>query len=302
MTTLNKQEQKYTNQLIAAFKINYQQVQPYIRNVELLIEANPKITQAEIKKSPEFKKLIKTTEKELNSFTEYAKTTLAIAIDAGALLALSAVKDIGLAPVAPSALDIVTRFLQPDTTLYERIGLWAGNARQGVIDAIIEGVGLGNNPRKIAASIVKAYGVELTDALRASRTVQLWAYRESTRLNYIANGVKYWIWYASLDEKTCASCMVMHGTKHPVTETMDDHYNGRCAMLPEGAEAVITQTGEQYFNSLSSELQDKYFGKAKAAAIRDGKIEFAKLSKQVADPVYGHMRVEASLKDLINGQ
>jgi len=303
--TLDKQEQKYTNQLIEAFKKNYQQVQPYIRNIELLIEANPKITQAAIKKSPEFKKLIKATEKELNSFTEYAKTTLALAIDAGALLALSAIKNMGMTPVPPTALEVVTRFLQPDTALYERIGLWAGNARKGVIDAIIEGVGLGHNPRKIAADIVKAYGVELTDALRTSRTAQLWAYRESTRMNYIANGVKKWVWYAELDDRCCGACTALHGQVFDTDDAiLDGHYNCRCTMVPVEAYDMmvadgLTLSGKDYFDNLTEQEQNDFIGRAKAEAYRAGRFEFSALAQQVEDRTYGHMHIETPLKDLI---
>lgn len=297
---INKSEQKYTNQIIEAYTKSYKTIQPHIDKLTLYIEAHPDITQTGIKRSKEYHELIDVTEKELNGFVDYARITIGIAIGASALLALNSASQWGMKPVPPSALEVVTRFLQPDTALYDRIGLWAGNAQQGVIDAIIEGVGLGRNPRVIAQEITKAYGVSLTDAVRTTRTTQLWASREATRLNYIANGITGWIWMAELDDVTCGACAAMHGTVHDVTEQLDGHWQCRCAMIPITAGEAITQSGEDFFNNLSEEQQDKMLGIGKAQALRDGKIAFNDLAQKVDDKTFGHMTTETPLKDLID--
>jgi SPP1 gp7 family putative phage head morphogenesis protein len=296
---LTKQEQKYTNQVIEAYTKSYKTITPYIRNVELLITAKPDITQTGIKRSKEYHDLIDVTEKELNSFVDYARTTIGIAIEASALLALNSVSQWGMTPVAPDALEVVTRFLQPDTVLYDRIGMWAGNAREGVIQSILEGVGLGKNPRTIAQEITRAFGTSLTDAVRTTRTSQLWAARESTRLNYIANGITGWIWMAELDDVTCGACAAMHGTYHEMDEQLDGHYNCRCAMIPGNTGDAIEQTGEEFFNTLSEEEQDKMLGQGKAQSLRDGQIAFSDLAQRVDDKTYGHMTTETPLKDLL---
>ncbi len=297
---LNKSEQKYTNQIIEAYTKSYKTIQPHIDKLTLYVEAHSDITQTGIKRSKEYHDLIDVTEKELNSFVDYARTTIGIAIEASALLALSSVSQWGMKPVPPSALEVVTRFLQPDTVLYDRIGLWAGNSREGVIQSILEGVGLGKNPRTIASEITASFGSSLTDAVRTTRTTQLWAARESTRLNYIANGITQWIWLAELDEVTCGACAAMHGTTHDVTEQLDGHYNCRCAMIPIQAGEAITQSGEDFFNELSEEQQDKMLGQGKAQALRDGNIAFSDLAQRVEDQTYGHMTTETPLKDLID--
>jgi SPP1 gp7 family putative phage head morphogenesis protein len=299
-SALTKQEQKYTNQVIEAYTKSYKTIQPHIEKVTLFIEAHPDITQTGIKRSKEYRDLIDVTEKELNSFVDYARTTIGIAISASALLALNSVSQWGMTPVTPDALEVVTRFLQPDTVLYDRIGMWAGNAREGVIQSIIEGVGLGKNPRTIASEITAAFGSSLTDAVRTTRTSQLWAARESTRLNYIANGITGWIWMAELDDVTCGACAAMHGTEHTMDEQLDGHYNCRCAMIPIQAGDAITQTGEDFFNNLSEEEQDKMLGQGKAQALRDGQFAFSDLAQRTENDTYGHMMTETPLKDLVN--
>lgn len=304
---LNKSEAKYTNQIIGAYKKSYKTITPYIRNVQLLLEARPDITPYALKRTPEFRALVNAADEELRGFTDYAKTTLAIAIEASALLGLASAKSWGMTPVAPSALDVITRFLQPDTALYERIGLWAGNARDGVIQAIIEGVSLGKNPVTIGQEITRAFGTELTDAIRASRTAQLWAYRESTRLNYIANGNETYVWFAELDERCCGACAALHGTEFYTDVVMDGHYNCRCTLIPKSAyDAMVnngvTGSGEDWFKMLTSDEQDKLLGKQKAEAYRGGAFKFGELIKRVDDGVYGSMRVETPLWELLGAE
>jgi SPP1 gp7 family putative phage head morphogenesis protein len=299
---LTKQEQKYTNQVIEAYTKSYKTITPYIRNVELLITAKPDITQTGIKKSKEYHDLIDVTEKELNSFVDYARTTIGIAISASALLSLDSVKQWGMTPVSPDALEVVTRFLQPDTVLYDRIGLWAGNARDGVIDAIIEGVGLGKNPRVIAEEITASFGLSLTDAVRATRTSQLWASREATRLSYIANGVMKYIWMAELDDVCCGACAALHGQVFDSDTVMDGHPNCRCTLIPIQAAEAITQSGEEWYSKLSDEEKVSFLGQGKVDALESGKISFGDLATQVSDSVYGSFRVETPLKDLLGDE
>jgi hypothetical protein len=302
-SALTKQEQKYTNQVIEAYTKSYKTIQPHIEKVTLFIEAHPDITQTGIKRSKEYHDLIDVTEKELNSFVDYARTTIGIAIEASALLALSAVAEWGLKPLEPNAMDVVTQFLQLNTPLSNHIGLWAGNARDGVIDAIIKGVGLGKDPQVIFQEVTKAFGSSLTDAIRTSDTAQHWAYMESERLNFIANGIDKWVWWVDFSGNPCGACIAMHGTIHDSTEQLDDHYNGNCEPIPmQGEELSGIQTGEEYFNMLSEDEQNKILGREKADAYRGGAFSLSDMAKTVADPVYGNMVVETPLWELLGAE
>ena len=59
------------------------------------------------------------------------------------------------------------------------------------------------------------------------------------------------------------------------------------------------QTGEAWFNEQDEATQRKILGPGKYDAWKAGKFEFGAVSKQVSDPVYGTMRVETPLKDLV---
>ena len=116
-----------------------------------------------------------------------------------------------------------------------RIAQLAPYHANAIRDLFTEGVGLGWNPRKIALMIRRnGFGMSLTDALRMTRTAQIYSYREATRANYVASDVVTgWQWMAHVsDPRTCMSCIAKSGTVYPKGTPLNDHHNGRCTMLP----------------------------------------------------------------------
>lgn len=206
-------------------------------------------------------------------------------------------------------------FLAPESPLHQALVKQLGEAvASGVERVLLEGIALGYNPRKVARMLVKELGQGLAWSLRTARTAQLWAYREATRAAYVANSdiVEGWIWHAKLgDGRTCISCIVQHGTIHPNTETLNDHHNGRCGMVPLTASwealgfkglpdtRVQVAPGRDWFDGLSDAEQQTIMGKAKWAAWKAGKIRWEDLSAEHDDDIYGTMRIEASLRSLL---
>lgn len=316
---------KIINQFINAYGAVYRDLTPYINNIRLIIENDPKITVAQIKKTAEYTALLEAVEREVDDFSTYATVELRaqshVALEL-AILGLGAfysavnVEQANIVP--PDAMDFLLDYLNPDGALMGRIGMWAGNAADMVSKSIIDGVALGRNPRAIARDITESLGVGLKDAMRTTTTVQMYSYREATRMNWLANSdvVKGWIWYSALiPGVSCMSCVGLHGTIHPLTESMNDHYRGKCTMLPivgnlqsiydypdpnnKGHNVI----GKEWFETLSKEMQTKMMGVGKYDAWQNGLIDIdERLSKEYNDPVYGTMRSETPLKDLINEQ
>jgi hypothetical protein len=119
----------------------------------------------------------------------------------------------------------------------------------------------------------------------------------------VANGdvVSGWYWIAELDADVCMSCVAMHGTLHSNDETLDDHHNGRCAMIPAVVEAPnpIEQGGQEWFDSLPEDQQRAMMGAGKHDAYSSGKFDFSALSSQGKDDVWGTTRTETPLKELV---
>lgn len=202
------------------------------------------------------------------------------------------------------AIESILGFLSPDSPLWARIQELAPYTAQLVSDTIVEGVGLGHNPRKIAQEVESAFGQGLTNALRMVRTVQIYSYREASRASYVANGevVQGWYWGAKLDRGTCISCISQHGKFFPLTERLNDHHNGRCVMIPgvKGFPPPLAMTGEEWFNKQSAADQQYQMGKGMYKAWRAGKVKFGSLTGHYADDIYGEMKRVRPLKELVD--
>ncbi len=193
-------------------------------------------------------------------------------------------------------------FLDPTGPLYKRIAEANSLRVAAIAEAMVDGLTRGIGPRDIAALLTREYGMAIADSLRTVRTANLWAYREASRASMAANRdvVLGWVWTAKLDNDTCMSCVALHGTIHPIDEPMDDHYNGRCTpapLTPFGN--PIEQAGEDWFANLPENQQRSMMEPGKYEAWQAGQFEFSALSKQVENDVYGSMRVETPLKDLV---
>ena len=224
----------------------------------------------------------------------------------------------------------------PLRSLFE--GIKAQGAQQAS-DALIEGMLLGYNPRKIAPMIRDALGIQLNRALTISRTEVARAQRTATEENYKANAdiVKGWRWMAEV-HGACPVCLAMHGTEHPLSEKMSSHPNCRCTStsLLMSWEEIGEQygfdfsnvdkagpsfeeiakkykmsqeqiaryqqrnmTGEAYFRTLSAEDQRRIIGPAKWLAWKEGKFSFEQLVKKTYSAAWGEGKGVASLKDLL---
>ena len=155
----------------------------------------------------------------------------------------------------PAAVESLLGFLADDSPLRQGLRDKLGPAvAERVSEKLVEGIALGYNPRKVAKIIRDELGAGLDWSLRTARTAQLYSYREATRASYIANQdiVPRWQWRSARDERTCASCIAMDGTTHPVTERLADHWNGRClapGMLVSGP-AVVAFVARYYKGDL----------------------------------------------------
>lgn len=101
------------------------------------------------------------------------------------------------------------------------------------------GTVLGDNPRTVAARIARIardpIDMGLARALVIARTEMLDAYRETARHTETAHRdvLAGWEWDANLDTRTCAACIVMHGTVHPLDQSgPEGHPQCRCARVP----------------------------------------------------------------------
>ncbi len=185
-----------------------------------------------------------------------------------------------------------------------------------VSDTILSMAAQGKDPRKIARAVRDLMrGQPLNDAQRMVRTVQLWGARRGQQSIFQKNAdvVLGWLWSSARDKRTCFGCLAKHGSKHPITEVLNDHHLGRCAMVPltpswadlgfeDGTDLTVVETGEAWFGTLPETEQRGMMGPARWTAWKDGAFTFDQLAQPYQNDVYGEMIGEASLVELVGEQ
>jgi len=211
----------------------------------------------------------------------------------------------------PRVIEQAMGFLEPSSPIWKSLDQFGPAMRTAIEDVVVRSLAMGYNPKKWAADLRDVTGRGLDWALNWARTVQLMIYREAARQTWLNNpeAVTGWIWSSALDDRTCASCWAMHGTVHPMSERLEDHWRGRCAAIPQGPtyadlgfvgieEPPPVRRGEDVFADLDEATQRKILG-PKYEPWKEGKFEFGALSREVNDATWGPMRVEATLKSLL---
>ncbi|QAY69997.1 phage minor head protein [Xylanimonas protaetiae] len=181
---------------------------------------------------------------------------------------------------------------------------------------LIRGIAVGDNPRTAAARMLArvegGFNGGLARAMTIARTEMLDAHREASRVQRGANTdvLAGWRWLATLDRRTCPSCLAQHGTLHAVDEQgPTDHQNGRCTAVPETKSwrqlgfdidepPSTLPDARAWFDSLPETEQAKIMGPGRLDLLRTGRIGWADLSTRTSTPGWRDSHHVRSLRDL----
>lgn len=295
--------------LAKAYSQLYGRMQGKLDSLLLAISQLESPTQGQVMRLAQYKNLISALESELTKYAAYVEVEIRNTADAAVGMAIKQTEQFLRAAgytmtrsLPKNAIYSMLGFLQEDSPLWKRIGELAPFNTQKVANALLEAVTFGYNPAKTAKLFENVMGGGLTDAMRMTRTAQLYASREANRAMYAANSdvVTGWMWYSSLDSDTCMACAIEHGTIHSNDESMDSHYNCRCTSIPvvKGYNDEI-KTGTDWFSGLSEKEQRDMMGNSAFDAWKDGKFDLADMATRRHDDVYGEMLARTPLQDLI---
>lgn len=143
-------------------------------------------------------------------------------------------------------------------------------ATQVLLDGLVQG----KSPNEIVKAFQREWGGSLDRALRIVRTETLRSYREASRNLYKANSgvVTGYVRSAAKNPRTCIACLAADGRFYDLETPLDEHPNGRCALIP------VTQyyqppgeTGQQWFDSQPEAVQAQMLGPKKYAEYKSGK-------------------------------
>ncbi len=217
--------------------------------------------------------------------------------------------------VDPNALAaIVDRTTQQITALTWPISAEATAAIQA---ELIRGVHVGDNPRRAAAQMLKrvngTFNGGLGRALNIARTEMLDAHRTSAQAQDLAtlDVLTGWQWMATLDARTCPSCLVQHGRVHlPEEPGPLDHQQGRCARVP------LTKTYEElgirgvpeppsalpdahaWYDQQDVATQTKIMGPGRQQMLASGSVGWDDLSRRRTTTGWRDSYTPTPLKDL----
>lgn len=184
-------------------------------------------------------------------------------------------------------------------------------------DTLMQGFILGENPRTVARRIIKAtedqFNGGLARALNISRTEFLDANRRAARLASMQNAeiLTGWVWMATLDSRTCPSCLANHGTFHPVDKFgPDDHQQGRCARVDKtktwkelgfDIEEAADQfpDAREWYDGLTEDTQVRIMGPTRQRLLDEGKIGWDDLSTNRPSSAWRDSQGVTPVKDLL---
>jgi len=281
--------------------------------------ADPAPSMVQVLRDERLRALQTQIEAELRRFAPYATESVtmtqaqAIASaqrDAGAAIETaqrSAGVTAGFNRMNPGAVEALVGYASdgsPLRTLFEALG---ADVAPRVTDTLAQGVALGWGPRVTARAMRRDYGIGLNRSLLIARTETMRAYREAAHATYEVNEdiLDGWIWMAAISARSCASCIAMHGTLHPMSEKLNSHPNCRCVAAPHIRDAPNPITpGADRFAALSEEEQRKVLGPGMYEAWRDGQVSLSPYEANSIvgrrdDAQWGSMRYARSLRSIV---
>lgn len=304
-----------TKRLIRAYGGIFSRLEPRIQLLLKQLETGD-ITKTGLMRLGRYKTLIEETTREMMGFegilVDEIESAALAAIKLGekagrGLISAAIIRDETLAgtlnKLSTDSLVTLLGFLDPTGPLYDKIRLFSPLLVDGITAALVDGISLGRNPVVTARIIHSKFGMNLSSAINMTSTAQLYSFRESNRASFMANSnvVEGWLWHANLrDNRTCMSCIAQHGSIHPLSERLNDHHRGRCAMVPIVPGVPIQdQLGPDWFKELPEARQKQLMSPGKFSAWKDGKFKIEDMISEYKDDVYGTMKTEKSLGELL---
>lgn len=200
----------------------------------------------------------------------------------------------------------------PVADVFKAVGREMGLASGDVIkNGLIEGLALGQNPKRIAAVIRdKVRGIQ-GQRERDPKVVQrlntnvrqsiLGSYREATRLGYAANSelLSGWVWTAVRSATTCIVCWAMDGRVFPADQPLVSHVNCRCVMRPLLPGQSPGQLGPEAFGKLERGVQKDILGDLAFSAYELGQVKLDDFVGIRTDDRWGDSRFRRGLEEII---
>lgn len=203
-------------------------------------------------------------------------------VDAAALIGAQLPANWPLSRPAKPELDAIVQRATMQIT--SRMWVLSDEATEAMRRRLVQGVAAGRNPRDTArlmvADVQNDFDGGLARAQVIARTETIDAYRAGAKAHHEANSdvLAGWVWLANLSERTCPSCVAMHGTEHDIDEPGPlDHQQGRCSRMPlvkpelvSGAPTPKVESGTEWLERQPEGVQRSVLGPRRYEAWKAG--------------------------------
>ena len=255
-----------------------------------------------------YQRLMGQVQTELQQYADYAEGVVASAqsqwaqqalFDAQGAIIVSGVTNFDMLNV--EAVQAMAGLAGDDSPLYALLTEAYGDSRDGVIDALIQGVGLGWGPSKTVTAMRNGLAHGLGRMMNIARTEQMRVYRESQRQAYIASGVvSGFMRMCAHDGRVCAACLASEGERFTLAQHLYDHPQGRCTAIPiiAGQQPIEWPKGGEWFATQDEATQLSILGPGKLELWQRGGFDFADLAVQTNDERWGLGLRPATLREL----
>ena len=219
------------------------------------------------------RRLVETAQQSSAVVTGAARRLVELSMtDAAALIGAQLPAAWPLSRPAKPELDAIVQ--RATTQITSRMWALSDEASEAMRRRLIQGVAAGRNPRETARLMVRDmegdFDGGLARAQVIARTETIDAYRAGAKAQHEANAdvLQGWVWLANLSERTCPSCVAMHGTEHALDEPGPlDHPQGRCSRMPlvkpelvPGAPTPKVESGTEWLERQPEGVQRSVLG------------------------------------------
>jgi hypothetical protein len=177
-----------------------------------------------------------------------------------------------------------------------------GDAANGFMDALINGLAKGDGANAIARNMANGMGMGLDRALLIARTETQRAYRTGSLTQYRESGVVTGFYRLVLKFGACVACLAEDGQHYELAEEFSDHPRGRCTIIPaiRGMDAPEWEKGTDWFDNQPEAKQREILGNARYEMYKNG-TPLKAFGHTVHSDVWGDSPQVIPLKDLKGG-
>lgn len=172
-------------------------------------------------------------------------------------------------------------------------------AADGMLQALINGVGLGQSAADTARDMAQGFGMGMDRALLIARTELNRSYRAGSVQQYRDSGVVVKFKRLVARDEACLACLALDGEIFDTADEMDDHPNGRCTCVPVlvGMPAPEWDTAQDWFAEQDEARQLEILGPGRFELYKNG-MPIQDMARKVHNDTWGASPAIIPLKDL----